>query len=60
MADNKNNQNPFSLLGEDNPLEDQRVQRRMQSELCAMLYELGIKVDGNKLIVEDKSDQEQN
>lgn len=60
MADNKNNQNPFSLLGEDNPLEDQRVQRRMQSELCAMLYELGIKVDGSKLIIEDKSDQEQN
>lgn len=57
MADNKNNQNPFHHLGEDNPLDDKRVQRRMQSELCAMLYEMGIKVDGEKLIIEEKPDQ---
>lgn len=59
MASNKdkNDQNPFRHLGEDNPLEDKRVQRRMQSELGALLYELGIKVDGDRLIIQEKPDQ---
>lgn len=59
MADNKNQnyQNPFSLLGEDNPQVDDRVNGNIHSELSGLLNDLGLKLEGNKITVKDKPDQ---
>lgn len=59
MADNKNQnyQNPFSLLGEDNPQVDDRVNERLHSELSGLLNDLGLNLEGNKITVKDKPDQ---
>lgn len=59
MADNKNQnyQNPFSLLGEDNPQVDDRVNGNIHAELSDLLNDLGLNLEGNKITVKDKPDQ---